>query len=1034
MKQVIRFRWIILVAWIVAAASLLFFSPNLQELVRDKGQIGVPDGYSSSEAAQMIERMSEDNNEDTVSAVMVFHENKALTETQKEEVGNAIETLKEQSDELGLSDILSFQDDERIEEQVVSEDNTTILVPFEVSVKDREIEEAREDIYKAVEDIKVDHLLTGEAFISQDVVLNSEEGLKKTEYITVGFILVILFVVFRSLVAPFIPLITVGISYLAAQGIVSILADTVDFPLSTFTQIFMVAVMFGIGTDYCILLISRFKEELAHHESIGEAVIATYKAAGKTVFFSGLAVLIGFSTIGLSTFSLYQSAVAVAVGVAVVLIALATLVPFFLVVLGKKLFWPFDKNVSHSESKLWGSVGTFAWTRPLIALLIVLAFVVPSLITYDGSKSYNSLEEIGDEYGSVKAFDWISDSVGPGEAMPTTVVLETEEKIDSSQEFEDIELISKELENIDGVKSVRSATRPTGELIEDFTITSQTGQLGEGIGKSIDGINQIQSGLADGASQLKEAQPQLEEAENGVDQLLQGTQQANNGIGEMKNGLAEIQTGIESGASGAGEIKAGLQEIQTNLQKTINGNKKVLSGYQDIENGLNPIVSGYKGYYSAVSGALSNLKKVEQSNPTLQANREFQTAKGQLAAVVNGTEENPSMASLNKTLETKILGGMSKANKGFQQSISGQEQLSAGLSELINAVDQLQNGLNQAADGQQQVINNIPALQNGLTQIYGGQEELKKAFSDMQGQLGKLSDGLTQSSDGLTEISNGLTEVQSYLDTFSSSDTTSYVSIPEEALENEEFIEGIKPYLSTDKTITKLEVVLEDNPYSTESVELISTVEKTVEDAIKGTAFEDAKHAIGGISSTNHDLQSMSNEDYSRTVILMLSGIFIILIILLRSLIMPIYLIGSLVLTYFTAMGLTEGIFVNIMGYEGISWAVPFFAFVILVALGIDYSIFLMDRFNENKEMSIRDGLLHAMKNMGTVIISAAIILGGTFAAMLPSGVLSLLQIATVVLIGLFLYALIMLPLFIPVMVRFFGKMNWWPFRHQSKD
>src|SRR5699024_9197415 len=133
-------------------------------------------------------------------------------------------------------------------------------------------------------------------------------------------------------------LLTVGISYLVAEGIVSILADTTSFPLSTFTQIFMVSIMFGIGTDYCILIISRFKEEMHAHDSIKDAVLAAYKASGKTIFYAALAVLIGFSTIGLSQFSLYQSAVAVAVGVFVITIALLTIVPFFLVVLGRKLF------------------------------------------------------------------------------------------------------------------------------------------------------------------------------------------------------------------------------------------------------------------------------------------------------------------------------------------------------------------------------------------------------------------------------------------------------------------------------------------------------------------------------------------------------------------------------------------------------------------------------------------------------------------------------------------------------------------------
>ncbi|KHF29794.1 putative membrane protein YdgH [Anoxybacillus sp. BCO1] len=98
------------------------------------------------------------------------------------------------------------------------------------------------------------------------------------------------------------------------------------------------------------------------------------------------------------------------------------------------------------------------------------------------------------------------------------------------------------------------------------------------------------------------------------------------------------------------------------------------------------------------------------------------------------------------------------------------------------------------------------------------------------------------------------------------------------------------------------------------------------------------------------------------------------------------------------------------------------------MALGIDYSIFLMDRFNEYRDKNVQEAMLEAMRHMGTVIISAAVILGGTFAAMYPSGVLSLLQIATIILTGLFLYALIVLPLFIPVMAKTFGRANWWPF------
>ena len=97
---------------------------------------------------------------------------------------------------------------------------------------------------------------------------------------------------------------------------------------------------------------SSIKEELSTRESVTEAVIETYRNAGRTVLFSGIAVMIGFAAIGFSKFILYQSAVAVAIGVALFLIALFTIVPFFMVLLGQKIFWPSKNKAGHSESKI----------------------------------------------------------------------------------------------------------------------------------------------------------------------------------------------------------------------------------------------------------------------------------------------------------------------------------------------------------------------------------------------------------------------------------------------------------------------------------------------------------------------------------------------------------------------------------------------------------------------------------------------------------------------------------------------------------
>src|SRR5699024_8341171 len=139
---------------------------------------------------------------------------------------------------------------------------------------------------------------------------------------------------------------------------------------------------------------------------------------------------------------------------------------------------------------------------------------------------------------------------------------------------------------------------------------------------------------------------------------------------------------------------------------------------------------------------------------------------------------------------------------------------------------------------------------------------------------------------------------------------------------------------------------------------LVEQIDQTVNSAIDKTKFAGSEPKVGGVSSLNNDLKNVSDEDYSRTSLFMIIGIFIILVILLRSLIMPIYLIGSLFLTYYTSLGFAEIIFVNLLGHDGLTWVIPFFSFVMLVALGIDYNIFLMDRFNEYKNGLIKDALI----------------------------------------------------------------------------
>lgn len=689
--------------------------------------------------------------------------------------------------------------------------------------------------------------------------------------------------------------------------------------------------------------------------------------------YSGLAVMIGFATVGLSTFQLYQSAVAVAVGVAILLLALNTLVPVFMGLMGPRLFWPVRGQLEHRPSKLWDAAGRFALARPLIALAVVALITAPVLLAYDGQISFDLTEEIGDGYPSVKGFHIISERFGPGEAMPVQVVLRHHAPLDGPDHLVLLEKISRELAKVDGVEQVRSVTRPLGEPVEGFLVAQQAATLQEGLEQGRDGIEEISSGLGEANARQLQA---------GAEQLLQGYQTAEESLASVAEQYRQLQVGLA-------RLVEQLSQVHQSLQR------------------------------------------VEERHPQLQQDEEYQQTKQATAVLLQqGQQLAAGLEQLNAAL-AQIKTGLAEANAALSGVAGGQQALLAGLDQLITALEELEDGLNELADGQQQITGQLPSLSGGLDRVNKGQQELLLGFEQLGGQMDALISGLDQSTAGLHQVADGLAQAEHYLAELSAvvDEEMAGWHVPQEVLDSAEFQQALEAYLSADQRIATFDVILADNPYAIQALAMIPQLEEAVQRAVKDTELEGAQLAVGGVTSTYADLYHISSEDYARTVVLMLLGIALILVVVLRSLVMPIYLIASLVLTYYTSMAVTELIFVNALGYSGINWAVSFFAFVMLISLGIDYSIFLMNRFNEYRHLSVKEGILLAMGNMGTVIISAAVILGGTFAAMYPSGVLSLMQIATIVLKGLFLYALVVLPLFVPVMVRMFGQANFWPFK-----
>lgn len=1064
MKKIIAVRWVLLVVWAAALAILLITAPNMNQLVRDKGSYALPNNYSTSIAETLQKQLQGKNNGSTYLAV--FHSDSGLTAENMAAIKNTLQKIKNEQGKLHMTGVTDSFDNAALKSTLLSKNNKTLMVAFQIEKnKNLTTREVRSAIDSELKTNGVHTYLTGEPLINDDMSTTAEDGLKKTEGITIAFILIVLFLVFRSVVAPFVPLITVGISYVVAQSIISFLVKYFNFPISNFTQIFMVAIMFGIGTDYCILLLSRFKEELANGKDKLQATLNTYKTAGLTVLHSAIPVLIAFIALAFVQFSLYRSAVAVGVGVVFLLLALFTILPLFTVGLGSKLFWPMNRNMKQSKSRIWAWAGNLSFTKPVLALLIVGLFTVPPIIVYHGQLSFNSPQEIPDKYPSKTGFNIISRDFGAGNISPATIYFKNDENMRSPEYVALIERISNELSKNGNVDKVLSVSRPLGSRLNDIYVKNQSQTVHQGLAGASSGIGQIQDNLKSTSNQISSSQPSLNGAKSNIDKLQAGTLQTKSGIGDLQNALVQISAGIKSGASGTSQIKNNIQMAQLQLAQLQSGQVQLENGYRQVAANLQRIadqlhtLSSASGRpapidttkLSAIFGEIQyNLSVYIKKNPKAMTDPNFVRLASDLKQLPGVTQDleksiqtevdrqtKSAQAQLN-ALDTgiqQLADAMTGLNSQSAKITAGLNQFQSGLSQIGAGLSRLESGLNQAASGQDQVIAQTPQLSGALTQIASGQNQIKSGFGQVQSQMAGLSAGLSKGSAGASQIRNGIDSANRFINNWTQvSYDDSGIYVPQDIFSNTNFKKSLDQYLSKDGKVASISIISKDDPYSNQGISHFQSLEKQLPGLLKGTKLENAQIGIGGVASSNSDIQKLANSDYQRAVSFVLIGVFIALVVVLRSLTMPVYLMASLLLTYFASLGFSELIFTKIFHYSGLTWTTPFFGFIVLMALGIDYSIFVMTRFNEYAKLAIKERILLTLWHMGGVIFSAVIILGGTFAAMLPSGMLSLVEIAVTVVIGLLLYASIVIPLFVPVMVKLFGRGNWWPFISRKTD
>jgi RND superfamily putative drug exporter len=1187
MKEFTQKHYPALIAWIVIVAVALIAMPNVSALVREKGAVTLPDNAPSQVAARMEKKANGNKAVRTYTAVFSNGDNKLSTH-QSKQIDTKLSELKNESG-LTVTKVLGPSDNAETKKQLQAKDGTTQLAQITVK-KNGQIASQVKKLRSQLKLSGIDTYITGVDALNDDFSTVTEKGIQKTEVIAVIFIFIVLVLVFRSPIVPLISLLNVGVAFITSLSIVMNLVQHFNFPLSNFTQVFLVIVLFGIGTDYNILLYDYFKGQLAAGVPVLDATRETRRHGGRTVLYSGLSVLIGFSSLWLAKFPFYQSASAVAIGVVVLLPVLLTLNMFFMNVLGEKMFWPSKVAGGEGSSKLWHGLSRAAIAQPVVAIAVVLAVGVPFALGYDSELNFNNADEVPSSYQSKAGYLVIQDHFSKGMSAPATIYIKSDQKLDTQAKLAAIDDLTQYLQKEDGIKTVASVTEPGGSKLSQMYLGDQLQTITKGLKDSQAGLKKIKSGLnsansqlsssdtssqiaqvkklASGSSQVQSGLKQYTDGVKAIDtntqKLASGAQQVASGAGTasssvktaasgasaLASGSSKVASGAQSAASGASALASGASQTASGAQSVASGANtlatgasKTASGAKDVARGAKTVASGNSQLSSATSAFTTKLpemsdqlSQLSQGTQALDTNLNamnsqmatIQTeAKNLLKVITNAQNQGTLtavMPSVTKELTTLTSGistlagvatkvntgvsgfttaipelssnvstltssaaklaagskqvsdGASQVSDGASQVASGSKTLASGSSQVASAAkqvasgsttlasgssqvasgasqvssstnklasglnalalgsntlssgaSQVANGTSQLAAGTKKADDSSAALNSGESQVNTGVQELNTKLSGMTKQLSQLGTGLTAADKGLSTIASGSKTMRSYLLELQNSYMGKDFYLPKASIHSKAFKPSLDTYMADGKHITSFTVVFKGDPNSTKANNQFKTMKRDLNAKIKHSALKGSQVAIAGQTSQDNDLRSLANGDFQRTATIMLIGIAIALIVVTQSILQPLTILGTLVTAFFASMGITRLFSMHVLGDNLLSWNTPFFTFIMLMALGVDYSIFLMIRFKDDKqEPDLRQRMLKASTTIGAVVLSAAVILGGTFAALIPSGVTTLIQVALGVIFGL-----IILVILLPIAMSGLISLNEW---HEQKE
>ncbi|HEX3737272.1 MAG TPA: MMPL family transporter [Solirubrobacterales bacterium] len=848
---------------------------------------------------------------------------------------------------------------------------------------------------------------TGFASLSRAIQEESISSTERAELIALPFLLLVLLLVFRSPVAAAIPLCFGAVTVIVARGFLWIAAGQVSIDAFSLT----VATMMGLalGVDYALLMVSRFREELAAGKDPREAALSTRHTAGRTTLFAGSTL---FASMVVSVLVLPGSLLLSLAGTAILVTAISVvvanyLVPPLLVLLGPNVNrWRIGRPPDGRHALL-NRFLTAALRRPApVAILIgvvLLALAAPAVAIKTGPPSAEQLPT-GDR--ARQESELIARQMGPGWTAPFVLVAATDKgPITTTANLRHLARFQKVLADQPGVQ----------EVIGPGRISRQAAKLQKG-GTELVG--------PPGAKKVKNL--------HGLGSKLT---EASGGVGRIQDGLSEAAAGAELLKEGSDRAQAGAGKLASGLERAAGGGDKAVGAIDKLAGGAKRLAAGQKTAKAAALSLAFGLHDLlpEVRKGSLARARRIRSRLQGLAAEDPAAKRAATEAealvlalSAQRNELRKLRGTAVRLHGGTSRLAAGQEKLASGSSRLAGAAGTLGSGLHRLASG-------ATALADGLGRLSGGNEALATNLASGSGRVTPLREGLSEAGVKVkaqaTDVSRRRRElISSSPHIFESGDFV--LSALDGAPPGRRSLVAQTINLDGSGQGAAILVVSKDELGSPASEQIDHRLRHLATDFGQKTGLETG---VAGGPAQISDYNHVTRTRVPLVILAMTVVTFLALLVILRALLLAALAVVLNLMTVGVAFGVLVLLFHvpagwPLGGHDYIDAIGAAAIFGIVFGLSVDYAVFLLARMRERYEEggSNEDAVSFGLERTATVITGAAAIMMAVFISFAAAPIATVSQLGVGLAVAVALDATVVRTMLLPALMLLIGERVWW--------